>query len=390
MDLITRRDIQELLRKAAPPCVSLFMPTQRGGGEADRIRFRNLLDEAERRLADHGMRPPEARDFLQTGRELLADSLFWSHQCDGLALFLAPSFLRLYRLPLALAEQFFAGRRPYVRPLLPFLAGDGRFFLLALSQQGIRLLQGTRYAISSIDLPGLPHGLAEALRTHDRDEPLTFHARPSGGAGRWGAIYHGQGAGIDDAKDQLLRYFQQVDHGLHAVLKDEQAPVVLAGVDYLLPIFRQASSYPHLVDNVIDGNPDRLSERELHERAWAIVQPDYERAQREARGLYDRLKDTGRASNDVGALVPAAFRGELETLFVSASGDVWGTYDSTTQQVEQHVQAEPGDEELVNFASAHALLHRGTVLAFPREAMPGKGLLAGICWLPLAKHGKRP
>ena len=39
--------------------------------------------------------------------------------------------------------------------------------------------------------------------------------------------------GVDERKDELLRYFQHIDRGLHALLREETAPLVLAGVEYL-------------------------------------------------------------------------------------------------------------------------------------------------------------
>jgi len=38
MDLLTKDDLKVLLLKGRPPCVSFFLPTHRGGGEADPIR----------------------------------------------------------------------------------------------------------------------------------------------------------------------------------------------------------------------------------------------------------------------------------------------------------------------------------------------------------------
>jgi hypothetical protein len=39
--------------------------------------------------------------------------------------------------------------RFHIKPLLPLLSGDGRFYVLALSQSEVRLLQGTRYSVSA-------------------------------------------------------------------------------------------------------------------------------------------------------------------------------------------------------------------------------------------------
>jgi len=104
MDLFTRDDLKILLTDRSGPCVSLFMPAHRGGSEQDPIRCRNLLDTAADRLVTSGLRAPEARDFLAPARALLGKPLFWKHQCDGLALFRGPDFLRVYRLPLPLEE----------------------------------------------------------------------------------------------------------------------------------------------------------------------------------------------------------------------------------------------------------------------------------------------
>jgi hypothetical protein len=203
MDLFTRADLRTLMEEREGPCVSLFMSAHRGGAEEDLIRFRNLLGQAEEQLVAHGLRASEARTFLAPLQSLLADVSFWPNQCDGLAVFLARDSLRVYRLPWAFREELEVGGLFHVVPLLPLLAEDGRFYVLALSQNAVRLFQGTRFIVSPVDLKRVPRNLAEALVTHDRDEVLTFHSRPTSG-GTWGAIFEGHGAGIDNKKDDLL------------------------------------------------------------------------------------------------------------------------------------------------------------------------------------------
>jgi hypothetical protein len=50
----------------------------------------------------------------------------------------------------------------HVKPLLPFLASDGVFYILALSQNQLRLLAGTRHTVDEIDLENVPETLSEA------------------------------------------------------------------------------------------------------------------------------------------------------------------------------------------------------------------------------------
>jgi hypothetical protein len=217
---------------------------------------------------------------------------------------------------------------------------------------------------------------------------LNFHTRPAGGIGSWAAIFHGQGVGVDDKKDNLLRYFQKIDRGLAPLIKNERAPLVVAGVDYLLPIYRQASSYPHLLEQGIEGNPDRWSNQELHQRAWKVVQPHFEQAQRRALELYEQLAGTGRASADFSEIVPAAAAGRVEILLAARSKQAWGRFDTAQTHLEIHDPRQPGDEDLLELAVAHTLRHGQTVHAL--EDVPGGGPLAAIYRLPLAKRGRRP
>jgi hypothetical protein len=397
MDLFTRADLRALLAEHERPCISLFMPAHRGGAEEDPIRFRKLLGQAEERLIEHGLRAPEAREFLAPLYSLLEDVSFWPNQCDGLAVFLARHFVRIYRLPWSFQEELEVSGLFQVAPLLPLLHGDSRFYVLALSQNSVRLFQGTRFTVSPVDLKGVPCNLAEALRTHDRDEVLTFHTRPTSG-GSWGAIFEGHGVGIDDEKDDLLRYFQRIDRGLHDVLREERAPLVLAAVDYFQPIYRQASTYPHLLAKGIEGNPDRLSEKELHDRAWAIVEPQFQEDVRQALALYHQAiahfhpaLPARRATADVNEIVPAAYRGQFEILFVALGKHLWGILDPGRNEVTLHEQPQPGDEDLSNLAAIQTLRHGNTVYALQGEDMPTGSPLAAIYHWPLPKHpGKRP
>ena len=50
------------------------------------------------------------------------------------------------------------------------------------------------------------------------------------------------------------------------------APLVLAGVDYLFPIYREANTYPHLLDKGITGSPEELTIKDLHRQSLSLVE----------------------------------------------------------------------------------------------------------------------
>jgi hypothetical protein len=161
-------------------------------------------------------------------------------------------------------------------------------------------------------------------------------------------------------------------------------------VDYLQPIYRQANTYPDLLEGGIEGNPDRLSNKELHDRAWPLVKPFFEEARQRAVAQYRQLAGTGHASCDLEAVVAAGHQGRVETLFVALGRQVWGVFDPSTGQLERHEQALFGDVDLLDLAAAHTLAHGRTVYAVEPEQVPSGTDVAAIFCLPLPKHGKRP
>src|SRR5262245_6125038 len=174
MDLFSRDDLRALLTNRQTPCVSLFMPTTRGVRHEDKKRWKNVVREAEECLTAAGSRTSEARDLLRPAQELLHDVPFWLNVSEGLAAFLSPEIVRFYRLPLTFDDQVIVTDHFQVKPLLPLLTDDGRFYVLALSQKSVRLLLGTRQTIGEVALQGVPTSFDEALQSDWVDETRTF------------------------------------------------------------------------------------------------------------------------------------------------------------------------------------------------------------------------
>jgi len=347
--------------------------------QEDPIRLKNLLRRAEEQLVESGLRAPQAKKLLEPAQALVSDTMFWSHQEEGLAAFLSGEQCTVYRLPSSFEEKVVVGDRFHLKPLLPLVSGDGKFYVLALSQNQVRLLRGTRFSVSEMDLEGIPANLAEALKYDNPEKQLQFHTKTSGTrGGRRAAIFHGQGEGTDDAKDNILRYFRQVSTGLKEYLNGEHSPLVIAGVGYLLPIFREANSYQYLLEGGIEGNPDKLTPEDLHHKAWSLVEPHYRKAEEKAIDRYQEAAGKGRTCEEIPGIVTAAHGGKVETLFVALDHPVWGTFDAGEETVSVHEKAEPGDEDLLDRAALETLARGGAVYALPAERVPGETPISAL------------
>jgi len=375
MDSLTRDNLRELIDTEGEWCVSFYMPTMRGAeAQQNVIRFRNLLREAEGQLSQVGMRVPDIEAFLGPAQGLLNDAALWRSTRDGLAVFVAENHLSHYYLPEAVEEVVTVRRRFHLKPLLALLSGDGRFYVLALSQDQVRLLEGTRDSVAEIELVGLPESLSEALQ-YDRSER---QMRAGAVAAPAGSV-HGTGTD-EETKLDILRYFQMVDRGLRDMLGDQRVPLVVAGVDYLLPIYRQANSYPYLVDTGVIGNPQTLNAKELHRRAWEIVRPHFAREQEAQEGLYRELagRQEGRASNNLKQIMQAAHGGRVATLFLARGVQQWGVYREHSGNVHVHPSQQPGDYDLLDLAAIQTVANGGTVYVVDPDRVPGGEPLAAI------------
>jgi hypothetical protein len=380
MELFPREELKTLVKRREGPCISIYMPTHRAFPETkqDAIRFKNLLREAEDRLKGAGLRSPEARRLLKSAKTLINDVLFWQHQSDGLAAFISSDGFYHHRLPLKFDELLVVTDRFHIKPLLPLFSHEGRFYILALSQNEVRLFQCTQYRVKEVEIENVPRSLKDALKYDDPEKQLQFHTRTPTSAGERATMFHGQGVGKDDTKENILRFFRQLDQGLSALLGKENAPLVLAGVDYLFPIYRDANSYPKLMEKGITGNPEGLNGEELQKQAWGIVEPYFLNAHEEAIAKYKQLAGSGRTSNSVKEIALRAYDGRIDILFVVVGIQQWGVFDPEKHAVHLHHKPELRDEDLLDFAGVCAYLNGGTVYALKPEKMPDETPLAAI------------
>lgn len=161
-------------------------------------------------------------------------------------------------------------------------------------------------------------------------------------------------------------------------MKNGHTPVVLAGVDYLHPLYREGSAYPGLVPEGLVGNFDRTAANDLHKQAWALVRAQFLKKEAELAELYRRLIGTSQAVDQMAEVVPAAVHGRVEVLFVAPDASRWGRFDPSTDRVDLHDSAGPGDEDLLELAAAHTLLHGGVTFPAVIEGMNPEAPVAAI------------
>lgn len=382
MNEFTREELQNLLEVQEEPCVSIFVPTHKTGSEAQQanIRLKNLLREAESKLSDLELKPQEIKKLLKPAQQFVGDSLFWQHQQNGLAIFISPGLFRFFKLPIEVRERTTVGQRFFIKPLLGMLSMGDRFYVLALSQKHFRLLQCTPHSAVRLEVEGAPESLEEVLKYDDPEKQVHFHTRaPSDGEGYRAAVSYGHGDENYVEKENLRRYFHQIDRALVKNLGPDNAPIVFAGVDYLFPIYKEITTYNNLLDGHVEGNPDLLRDEEIHEQAWEVVEPHFQKKLDNAAARFRELSGTGKTSTDIREVVPAAANGRVELLFVPTGISILGDINLNSNKVNVEKNGSEGEnEDLLDYSAVHTFLNGGAVYPVPPEEVPGEGNLAAI------------
>ena len=379
MDNFTKEDLKVLSENREFPSISVYMPMQRAAGsQQNPIRFKTMLKKAENMLLDYGLKKGK-NNFLEPAERVYNDVSYWTHRSDGLAMFLSSDVFRIFRLPAEFSELVVITGRFHLKPLIPIISENTRFFILAASQNKVRLLRCSRDLVVEMAPEEMPKSIHETLKYDHSQEHLQYHTGDKkGGAGEPVAIYHGQGTGIDEHEENLKRFVRDVCKSVENALHDETAPLVFAGVDELFSLYKDVCEYKNLLDKPLTGNPDEMSLEELKNSVWPIVETIVLKKEEEVRERYRNLSHTSSATWELNEIVSASYFGRVDSLFVAKGVQEWGTFDPENNRVVLHGEKEPEDEDLLDFCAIHTLANGGRVFVANPSEVPDQGLAAAI------------
>ena len=380
MDMITKEAFKELLQfqNSATPCISIYIPTHRSGMEVnekqDVIVLKNALQTAQSNLQKKGLNTQEIEKLLKPGLNLIGDDSFWNSQLEGLAVFITEGFNNVMKLPFTVTEKCYINSSFYVTPLLPALLKTKEFYLLSLSKHDAKFYHGNEFGLQYVEVEGLPNGMDDVVQFDEKEGRQLF--RKGGGSGAETAGFHGH-EGASDDKTYINTYFQEVDRTLMAeVLHDKHAPLLLAGVEYLIPIYKSVSKYKPIVEEAITGNQEKESTLALFEKAKKPLIPYFEQRTKEALENYYTQIATAATSSMPEKVIPASYYAQVSDLFIAKDQHIWGKFNKEENQVDIHDQKQAGDECLLNQAAVQTISNGGTVYVLEKDQMPKDSIIA--------------
>jgi hypothetical protein len=372
MKIISKDKFKQLAKVNKINCISIFIPTHRTGEEVnqmiDQKTLKNRLKTLEKDPALKQLTDNEKEKLFKPVNDLIEDYEFWQHQSDGLAIFLNQDEFHYYTLPVYFEEFSYVSDHFYLKPLVPYINDSAKFYLLALSLKGAKFFEGFAHQIDEIEMDDLFPSSFEDSVGHDYEEKnLQFH---TGKAGNDTAMYHGHGKGKEDEKTEIEKFFRDINNGLMKFLHDKDAPLVLATVDYLVPLYKEVNEYKYLADEFIPGNPVHEDATLLHEKARDILAEHFDGKRNEKIAAFEQALADAKASFKEEEIVPAAINQRVDTLFVRNREDLWGIFDK--DQNKALIRDEKSEQNvcLLNLATVHTILNGGDVFLLDADDLP--------------------
>ena len=378
MDRITEEDVDKLISLDLAPSLSLLMPTEPIAGEAVekmKIRYKNLLRKSARELEEiWEFTDKEKQDFLDPLEDFLNNRDFWLNQSQGLALFRNKHVFEYYRLPLKFNSTVHLEKYFYISPLIPEFFSEKHFYLLAISRKSCRIFEGTPQEIEELEIEDLPQGVDDVIGDEDRQSSTQQHSAARGGKS---VIHHGHEDRAQKESGELQRYLKEVDRAISPAIKDGETPVLIMCVKELFPNIKKTMNIPHMMDEFIHGSPDKLSSRELLEKASDIMKPYFKRPHKKISRKYQELEGSEKTSSRLEDIVPASYQGRVDSLIVHGEEKYYGVFKPQKDKLEKNISP-PQGYDLFNFAALNTVRTDGKVFLMEKDEMPVESSICAI------------
>jgi hypothetical protein len=378
--VLSKETFVELANYTSNCCISVYVATHKAGVEInerfDPITFKNALQDITKILQNKGTDQLSIEKLLQPGYELLRDDQFWNNLTPGLAVFIAEGYFKFVKLPFAPTSEIVTESSFFVSPLIPLVTNNEYFYLLVISKKQAKLFKADYFGMEFVPVENLPEGVEDVKRLSEKDAS-TWRTGSRGGTG--GANFHGAGGGNPDDKTNIGVYLEAVDDVIYKeIFNKENAPLLLAGVEYLIPIYRSVCDYHNVWEDALTGSYEHMDTTALYQQAREKMSRFFQQRVTKALEAYGNRSATELTSIDPSEVIPATYYGRVARLFVKKGEHIWGRFDEMANELTIDPEQRENSEDLLDHAVVKTITTGGEVFVLDNETMPANGVVAAI------------
>lgn len=357
--------------------ISIYLPTHKGGKEQNehlaQATLKRCIREVNNELKLYQLNEDKIKDYITQLKSLLAETEIWRKPSDGLAIFMDKKGMKYFPFPISFNSYTYVADHFYLKPLLPLYHNDGIYYLLELSQDYVKLYEGSKYGFKDMIIRDFaPDKLEKAVGSDFRSKMLQFR---SGQDAHGSGAFHGYGEGKDDAKKEILKFLRAIDKGINKKIIDQRAPLVLACSESLFSLYKKVNSYKNLYTKNLSGDPEFKNKKEMHKLSWKLIEEYFKMGKKSKLDQFNEWYHTSKVSYNPAEIIPAAIHGKMDTLFIRKNSDLFGVYNKETNKVRFDDAKDIQNISLMNHAAMKTFVQGGKVFELEPDEMPVKNEL---------------
>lgn len=367
----------ELFSRKEPRLASIYLSTHRHSpkNDQDKIRFKNLVTEAEKQLQAGGTKRDYAKLIENLDTVLTdLDRQVWRHAEDGLAVFASEDDVCVRKLGYPVDDIAVVSDRFYVKPLIRDFQYGCHCYLLALSKDRFEIYRADNCVLDKLDMP---EGVGSKLEDVFDD----FDNRSSVNAGSYGGLdplFHGHGSKSEIVEKETAKFFRYVnDVFIEHFSRTNDYPVILVGLPQHQADFRAIATIPGLIEQGIEKPPAALQETDLQATACSILKELRDSSIAKVLDMYGLYQSRDLASSDPSEIAHALVQRKVAILFIDENAVVPGLMNEDTGSISRETSGQ-WDGDLADQFVRLTFAGGGEVYSVTKDLMPSDTGVAAI------------
>ena len=350
--------------------LTIYQPTHQASSgqkiQEDTIRFKNALKAIKQSDDYNDAMLGKTMRSLET---LLDDAEFWKRRRRGLAVFADMQGYQTVSLDEDIAETYYVGRHFFISPLVLLQSLSSRYYVLDINLTRPRLLEGSPSSCTEIVIDGMPESFEVMTANVEYSKELQHQSGGTSG-------FHGH---TDDAavQENTMRYYRKISEAASTHLSGHTEPLLLIGVENRVGEIRQLLSYPHILDEYIEGNGEAMNEQALHSATTPIIERYSKKQRSDAVALFNQTPPTHTLVG-LEDIEVASIEGRVATVLIPCYRQTTDTVrEGYDELVVLQLNGSPNNEELESLVRS-VLSTGGAVQAVAIDAF-GDEQPRGVC-----------
>ena len=248
-------------------CVSIIVPTHRLSPERriDTLEVKRAMDKAKE-LLRYKYTEKQVNPLIQSMDDMYK-SIDFTHNPDGLGFYISQNIKSAVKFSFPVEEKVMVGDNFELRDLLYKLNYSIPYFVLMLTEKGVRLFEGRWDELNEIKDINFP-----------KDYKEEFSYNPPSRSTSYAGQSHTKSFEKDKSELEAIRFkdfFRHTDKLLGDYLVDN-TPLILLGPEKELAWFENISTHNKIIIDKIAGSYNHSNQRQLEDMAWPAMRSHLE------------------------------------------------------------------------------------------------------------------